>query len=145
HKGRLYGASRREHWMTLADRTLPDRRGRGMLTIVTQDGRQADAGPAEALDPERARHRKGAARAMDVHEYQAAELLAKHGVPVKPGRVATTPAEAAEAADQLGGTVAIKAQVHTGGRGKAGGVKIAHDPDEARSAAQAILGMDIKG
>ncbi|HWV23016.1 MAG TPA: ADP-forming succinate--CoA ligase subunit beta [Thermomicrobiales bacterium] len=82
---------------------------------------------------------------MDVHEYQAAELLAKHGVPVNPGRVASTPEEAAEIAAELGGTVAVKAQVHTGGRGKAGGIKIAHNPDEARAAAEAILGMDIKG
>lgn len=82
---------------------------------------------------------------MDVHEYQAAELLAKHGVPVNPGRVASTPEEAAAAAAELGGTVAIKAQVHIGGRGKAGGIKLAHNPDEAKSAAEAILGMDIKG
>lgn len=82
---------------------------------------------------------------MDVHEYQAAELLAKHGVPVNPGRVASTPDEAAAIAAELGGTVAVKAQVHTGGRGKAGGIKIVHTPDEAREAAGAILGMDING
>lgn len=82
---------------------------------------------------------------MDVHEYQAAELLARHGVPVNPGRVASTPDEAAAAAAELGGTVAVKAQVHTGGRGKAGGIKLAHNPEEARSAAEAILGMDIRG
>jgi succinyl-CoA synthetase beta subunit len=82
---------------------------------------------------------------MDVHEYQAAELLAKHGVPVNPGRVASTPEEAAAAAAELGGTVAVKAQVHIGGRGKAGGIKLAHNPDEAKAAAEAILGMDIKG
>ncbi|HVL23152.1 MAG TPA: ADP-forming succinate--CoA ligase subunit beta [Thermomicrobiales bacterium] len=82
---------------------------------------------------------------MNVHEYQAAELLAKHGVPVNPGRVATTPDEAAAAAAELGGTVAVKAQVHTGGRGKAGGIKLAHSPEEARAAAEAILGMDIRG
>lgn len=82
---------------------------------------------------------------MDVHEYQAAELLAKHGVPVNPGRVASTPDEAAAAAAELGGTVAVKAQVHTGGRGKAGGIKLAHSPEEAKAAAEAILGMDIRG
>jgi succinyl-CoA synthetase beta subunit len=82
---------------------------------------------------------------MNVHEYQAAELLAKHGVPVNPGRVATTPDEGAAAAAELGGTVAVKAQVHTGGRGKAGGIKLAHSPEEARAAAEAILGMDIRG
>ena len=82
---------------------------------------------------------------MNVHEYQAAELLAASGVPVNPGRLATTPEEAASAAAEFGGTVAVKAQVHTGGRGKAGGIKLAHNPDEARAAAEAILGMDIKG
>jgi succinyl-CoA synthetase beta subunit len=82
---------------------------------------------------------------MNVHEYQAADILAAHGVPVNPGRLATTPDEAAAAGSELGGTVAVKAQVHTGGRGKAGGIKLAHSPEEAREAAQAILGMDIKG
>lgn len=82
---------------------------------------------------------------MNVHEYQAAEILATHGIPVNPGRVATTSAEAESIAQELGGTVVIKAQVHTGGRGKAGGVKLAHSPEEARDAAEQILGMDIKG
>lgn len=82
---------------------------------------------------------------MDVHEYQAAEILARHGVPVNPGRVATTPDEAAAIANELGGTVAVKAQVHTGGRGKAGGIKLAHNPEEARVAAGQILGMHING
>jgi len=82
---------------------------------------------------------------MDVHEYQAAEILARYGVPVNPGKVATTPEEAAAVATEFGGTVAIKAQVHSGGRGKAGGIKIAHTPEDASRAAEAILGMDIKG
>jgi succinyl-CoA synthetase beta subunit len=82
---------------------------------------------------------------MNVHEYQAAELIAAHGVPVNPGILATTPDEAAAAAAELGGTVAVKAQVHTGGRGKAGGIKLAHTSGEARGAAEAILGMDIRG
>lgn len=82
---------------------------------------------------------------MDVHEYQAAQVLAAHGVPVNPGLLALTADEAAAAAAKLGGTVAIKAQVHTGGRGKAGGIKLAHSPEEAKTAAEAILGMDIKG
>ncbi len=82
---------------------------------------------------------------MDVHEYQAAEILARHGVPVNPGQVATSPDEAGAIARQFGGTVAIKAQVHTGGRGKAGGIKLAHSPDEAKAAAAQILGMDIRG
>lgn len=82
---------------------------------------------------------------MNVHEYQAADVLARHGVPVNPGRVAFTADEAADIARELGGTVAIKAQVHIGGRGKAGGIKLAHSPEEARAAAIAILGMDIRG
>jgi succinyl-CoA synthetase beta subunit len=82
---------------------------------------------------------------MNVHEYQAAEILARYGVPVNPGRVASSPDEASAAAAEFGGTVAVKAQVHTGGRGKAGGIKLAHNADEARDAAAAILGMDISG
>ncbi len=82
---------------------------------------------------------------MDLFEYQAKELFAAHGVPVLPGVVVTTPEQASDAAAQLGGPVVVKAQVKTGGRGKAGGVKLANDPAEARQVAQAILGMDIKG
>src|SRR5690606_25878458 len=83
---------------------------------------------------------------MDLYEYQARDLFEEHGVPVLPGIVATTPAEARAAAEQLGGgTVVVKAQVKTGGRGKAGGVKVVHSPADAEAAAQAILGMDIKG
>jgi succinyl-CoA synthetase beta subunit len=83
---------------------------------------------------------------MDLFEYQARDMFEKHGVPVLPGIVATTPAEARAAAEKLGGgTVVVKAQVKIGGRGKAGGVKLAHNPDEAEAHAQAILGMDIKG
>ncbi|WP_084038356.1 ADP-forming succinate--CoA ligase subunit beta [Demequina sp. NBRC 110053] len=83
---------------------------------------------------------------MDLYEYQARDMFEKHGVPVLPGIVAETPAEAKAAAETLGGgTVVVKAQVKTGGRGKAGGVKLAHSPEEAEAAAQAILGMDIKG
>ncbi|GDY29255.1 ADP-forming succinate--CoA ligase subunit beta [Gandjariella thermophila] len=82
---------------------------------------------------------------MDLYEYQAKELFAAHGVPVLPGTVATTPEEARAAAEKLGQTVVVKAQVKTGGRGKAGGVKLAENPDETRAKAEAILGMDIKG
>ncbi len=82
---------------------------------------------------------------MNVHEYQAAEILARYGVPVNPGRVAESPEEASAVAAEYGGTVVVKAQVHTGGRGKAGGIKLAHSPEEARQAAAAILGMDISG
>ncbi len=82
---------------------------------------------------------------MDLFEYQAKDLFAKHGVPVLPGFVATTPEEAKAAAEKIGGPVVVKAQVKTGGRGKAGGVKLANNPAEAYEKAQAILGMDIKG
>ncbi len=82
---------------------------------------------------------------MDLFEYQARDMFEKHGVPVLPGIVATTPAEARAAAEQLGGLTVVKAQVKVGGRGKAGGVKVAKTPDDAEAAAQAILGMDIKG
>jgi succinyl-CoA synthetase beta subunit len=82
---------------------------------------------------------------MNIHEYQAAELLARYAIPINPGKVATTPDEAASIASGTGGTVVVKAQVHSGGRGKAGGVKLAKSPDEARAAAEQILGLDIRG
>ena len=82
---------------------------------------------------------------MDLFEYQARDLFAKHGVPVLKGIVATSPEEAKAAAEEIGGLTVIKAQVKTGGRGKAGGVKLAKNPDEAYEHAQQILGMDIKG
>lgn len=82
---------------------------------------------------------------MDLYEYQAKELFGKHGVPVVPGSVCTTPQEAHAAATAIGGTVVVKAQVKTGGRGKAGGVKLATNPDEAQARADDILGLDIKG
>ncbi|HSK26787.1 MAG TPA: ADP-forming succinate--CoA ligase subunit beta [Jiangellales bacterium] len=78
-------------------------------------------------------------------EYQAKELFAKHGVPVLPGSTVDTPEAARAAAEQLGTAVVVKAQVKTGGRGKAGGVKLAETPDEAADKAAAILGLDIKG
>ena len=82
---------------------------------------------------------------MDLFEYQGKELLRKFEVPVPEGRVAETPAEAAEAAKGLGGKVVVKAQVQVGGRGKAGGIKLAESPEEAERVATDILGMDIKG
>jgi succinyl-CoA synthetase beta subunit len=82
---------------------------------------------------------------MDLFEYQAKHLFGEHGVPVVPGEVVTTPEQAAEAARKIGTTVVVKAQVKTGGRGKAGGVKLAEDVDDAQSKAADILGMDIKG
>jgi len=82
---------------------------------------------------------------MNIHEYQAKEILRGHGVPVPPGEVATTPEEAEAIAAGFGGMVVVKAQVHAGGRGKAGGVKLADDAADARRKAEAILGMKIKG
>ncbi|MFF2387690.1 ADP-forming succinate--CoA ligase subunit beta [Agromyces sp. NPDC058104] len=82
---------------------------------------------------------------MDLYEYQARDLFEQYGVPVLPGIVADTPDEVRAAAEKLGGVVVVKAQVKTGGRGKAGGVKVAKTPDEAYEAAKAILGLDIKG
>ncbi|GAB3146418.1 ADP-forming succinate--CoA ligase subunit beta [Microbacterium neimengense] len=82
---------------------------------------------------------------MDLYEYQARDLFEKYEVPVLAGIVADTPEEVKAAAEKLGGVVVVKAQVKTGGRGKAGGVKVAKTPDEAYEAAKAILGLDIKG
>ncbi len=82
---------------------------------------------------------------MDLYEYQARDLFTKYGVPTTRGSVATTPAEARAAAEAIGGQTVIKAQVKTGGRGKAGGVKLADDADDAEAKAAQILGMDIKG
>ncbi|MEZ4506341.1 MAG: ADP-forming succinate--CoA ligase subunit beta [Thermomicrobiales bacterium] len=82
---------------------------------------------------------------MNVHEYQAADVLASYGIPVNAGAVAASPGEARAIAERLGSAVAVKAQVHTGGRGKAGGIKLAKSPAEAEDAAGKILGMDING
>lgn len=82
---------------------------------------------------------------MKIHEYQAKQLFSGYGIPVPPGEIATTAEEVRESATRLTGTVAVKAQVHVGGRGKAGGIKVASTADQAASHAQQILGMDIKG
>jgi len=82
---------------------------------------------------------------VNIHEYQAKEILRAEGVPIPPGEVATTPDEVEAIAKRIGGTVVVKAQVHTGGRGKAGGVKLAKSPSEAREVASKILGMKING
>src|SRR3954466_15033003 len=82
---------------------------------------------------------------MDLLEYQGKQLFARHGVPVPEGRPATTVDEAVAAADEIGYPCVVKAQVLIGGRGKAGGIKVAQNADEAREHATAILGMDIKG
>jgi succinyl-CoA synthetase beta subunit len=82
---------------------------------------------------------------MKIHEYQAKEIFRQFGIRTPRGRVATTPAAAEAVAQEVGGPVAVKAQVHVGGRGKAGGIKVAKTPAEARAAAKQILGMDLKG
>ena len=82
---------------------------------------------------------------MDLYEYQGKELFARFGIPVSDGRLATSPEEARAAAEELGGVVVVKAQVLTGGRGKAGGIKLAESPVEAAERGKEILGMDIRG
>jgi succinyl-CoA synthetase beta subunit len=82
---------------------------------------------------------------LDLFEYQARDIFEKYDVPVLKGLIADTPEQAQIAAEQIGGTVVVKAQVKIGGRGKAGGVKVAHSPEEAKQAAEKILGLDIKG
>jgi succinyl-CoA synthetase beta subunit len=82
---------------------------------------------------------------VDLYEYQGKELFRRAGIPVSDGKLAVTAAEARTAAEELGGPVVVKAQVLTGGRGKAGGIKLAADPDEAEARAEEILGLDIRG
>ncbi|HLV25153.1 MAG TPA: ADP-forming succinate--CoA ligase subunit beta [Gemmatimonadales bacterium] len=81
---------------------------------------------------------------MNIHEYQAKEIFRSAGIPIPPGEIATTPEQAEEIARRFGGTVVVKAQVHAGGRGKAGGVKLAKSPEEVRELASKIIGMTIK-
>jgi len=82
---------------------------------------------------------------VDLYEYQGKQLFAQHGIPVPAGEAAETPEEARAAAERIGGRVVVKAQVQIGGRGKAGGIKLADTPDEAEARARDILGMDIRG
>jgi succinyl-CoA synthetase beta subunit len=82
---------------------------------------------------------------VDLYEYQGKQLFARFGIPVSEGRLATTPSEARAVAEELGGPVVVKAQVLTGGRGKAGGIKLADSPDDAERKAEEILGLDING
>jgi succinyl-CoA synthetase beta subunit len=82
---------------------------------------------------------------VDLYEYQGKQLFAQVGIPVSEGRLATTPAEARAAAEELAGQVVVKAQVLTGGRGKAGGIKLAETPEQAEAQAAEILGLDIRG
>ncbi|HLT69148.1 MAG TPA: ATP-grasp domain-containing protein, partial [Acidimicrobiales bacterium] len=82
---------------------------------------------------------------MDLFEYQGKQFFARYGIPVSPGEVVSTVDEAVAAAERIGYPVVVKAQVQVGGRGKAGGIKLAGDAEETRTHAQNILGMDIKG
>jgi len=82
---------------------------------------------------------------LNLHEYQSKRIFAQYGIPIPRGEVASTPTEAREIAGKLGGKVVVKSQVLVGGRGKAGGIKLAVDKDDAEEKAKAILGMDIKG
>ena len=82
---------------------------------------------------------------MKLHEYQSKQIFSKYGVPIPKGRVAATASEARQIAEELGGRVVIKSQVLVGGRGKAGGIKVAKDPGEAEQLATQILAMEIKG
>jgi succinyl-CoA synthetase beta subunit len=82
---------------------------------------------------------------VDLYEYQGKELFRRFGIPVSDGRLATSAEEARAAAEELGGQVVVKAQVLTGGRGKAGGIKLANDPEDAEAKAREILGLDIRG
>src|SRR5687768_18604972 len=90
----------------------------------------------------RGRPRSG--ESVNIHEYQAKEIFRNAGIPIPPGEVATTAAEAEAIARKFGGTVVVKAQVHAGGRGKAGGVKLAKSPEEARDLADKIPQLTIK-
>jgi len=82
---------------------------------------------------------------VKIHEYQAKDILRRYGIPVQPGKVASTPEEAESIAREFGEPVVIKAQVYVGGRGKAGGIQFGDTPELARAATQKVLGMDIKG
>jgi succinyl-CoA synthetase beta subunit len=125
-----------------------------MVDATRSRGRLRDPAQSGQLTPRHRRshainHQSAAARlqsaAVDLYEHQGKELFAGFGIPVSEGRVATTPAEARQAAAELGGQVVVKAQVLTGGRGKAGGIKLADDPDDAAEKAEAILGLSIRG
>ncbi|SVA88493.1 uncharacterized protein METZ01_LOCUS141347, partial [marine metagenome] len=80
---------------------------------------------------------------MKLHEFQSKEILSKYGIPVPQGKVARTPSQAATAAFDLGGTIVVKAQIHAGGRGNAGGIKIVQTPGAAEQAAAAMLGKNL--
>src|SRR5687767_1162258 len=109
------------------------------------DGLRARGAPAQGAAHQSPRERGGSEPSpMKIHEYQAKAILAKYGVPVPQGEVVQTAADAAAVAGRLGGGVAVvKAQIHAGGRGKGGGVKVVKSPQEAQQAAEKILGMNL--
>ena len=107
--------------------------------------RLTDACSHTGLDRLRAPGAGRLARALDLYEYQGKELFRRYGIPVSQGRLATSPAEARDAAKELGFPVVVKAQVLTGGRGKAGGIKLAESAADAEARAREILGLDIRG
>ena len=131
----------------------PRRRARSppscpLRALGSQPEQPASSGASSSWSVVETRTRKDAPP-MDLYEYQAKDLFRAHGVPVLPGAIATTPEQARAVAQDMfdhgSGLVVVKAQVKTGGRGKAGGVKLARSAEEARAVAQDILGMDIKG
>ncbi|CAN5548135.1 ADP-forming succinate--CoA ligase subunit beta [soil metagenome] len=105
----------------------------------------AEIGCGDAQTRAGQRRRRKKQNSVDLFEYQARDLFEKYGVPVLPGIIADTPEEVRAAAEKLGGVTVVKAQVKAGGRGKAGGVKVAKTPDEAEELSKGIFGLDIKG
>src|SRR5262249_25167861 len=123
----------------IVPRACPLRAGRGAVVVAAPAQVACPAAPARRGAGE---HEEGC---VDLYEYQGKELLARLGIPVPRGEVAATAAEARAAAERIGGRVVVKAQVQIGGRGKAGGIKLAETPEEAEARAAEIIGMDIRG
>ena len=120
-----------------------------MTSVAPAAGAVGGPGLADRLPLARIGHSNDGTAGVDLFEYQARDMFEAHGVPVLAGIVADTPEAVRAAAEEIGpksgGVVVVKAQVKTGGRGKAGGVKVAKSADEAAAAGEKILGMDIKG
>ena len=148
--------------MTLFPRVVDELRSRGLDDVLVFGGgiiprsghrQAAGVGRGRGVHPRHpdgdhhrlAPRRPGGARHVNLFEYQGKQFFARYGIPVSPGEVARTADEAVAAAERVGYPVVVKAQVQVGGRGKAGGIKLATDADETRTHAEAILGMDIKG
>src|SRR5450432_1915053 len=134
--------------MSLCSRTsLRVDAGRVLLARKSLDielSRRRDS-PFLRASSRQAQTRTEEASSVDLFEYQARDLFEKYGVPVLPGIVADTPEQVRAAAEKLGGVTVVKAQVKAGGRGKAGGVKVAKTPQDAEELSKAIFGLDIKG